>query len=55
MKTGIYQLMIVFLIFITTGCGSNIKEKRDSKNTQTKPNIILIMTDDQGWYDTTLA
>ena len=35
---------LVFIIFFTLAC--------DDKSSENKPNIILIMTDDQGWGQT---
>ncbi len=44
MKVGNYKLIIIFFTIITLSC--NNKEKKDSKNIQTKPNILLLFSDD---------
>ena len=44
MKVGIYQLLIAFLTISTLSC--NNKEEKSSKKVQTKPNILLLFSDD---------
>jgi len=44
MKVRCYKLIVIFLAIITISC--NNKEKKESKNIQSKPNILLLFSDD---------
>ena len=43
------KVLLILSLFVMMGCTS-LNKMGDQKMMQ-KPNIILIMTDDQGWYD----
>ncbi len=44
------RVSIVGLILLTFSCAGS-SDRKDATATEESPNVILIMTDDQGWGD----